>query len=227
MKKLFSILAIIFTLSSYNAFAYQMKGTAKTHRIPRGQKLELKLIDPITTQDIQEGDVFTASLVKDIIMDDEIVLPMGSLVRGTVGQITPSRRLSRSAIMFLGFDHVVDPTGQQLPIKAGVCSNFKILPNGSISGGGNYGEAIKQNWANTVEIVKKSTNWGVERGEKLFNGGKYILTPFAAAGGVVGGAVYYIGDDIVDLFRKGSDIVINQGTIFNILLLDNLDIPIW
>ena len=227
MKKLFSILTMIFILTMSGAFAYQMRGNAKTHRIPRGQKLELKLIDPITTQDVQEGDIFSASLTKDIIMDGEMVLPMGSLVRGTVGHIKPTRRLSRSAVMFLTFDHVVDPTGQQLPIKAGVCSDFKILPDGSIAGGGNYGDAIKQNWSNAIGLVKKSTNWGINSGEKLFKGGKYLLTPFAAIGGVIGGTFYYIGDDIVDLFKKGNDIVINQGTIFNIMLLDNLDIPIW
>ncbi len=228
MKKLLSVLTLILILMSYGvSFAYQMQGNARTHRIPRGQKLELRMIDPITTQNIQEGDIFTASLTQDIVINGEIVLPLGSLVRGTIGQVIPTRRLSRSAVLYLSFDHVVDPSGQQLPIKAGVCSDFIILPDGSITGGGNYGEALKENWSNTVNIVKKSTNWGVVSGEKLFEGGKYLVTPFAAIGGVFGGVVYYVGDAIVDLFKKGDDIVINQGATFSILLLDNLDIPIW
>ncbi|MBE7705929.1 MAG: hypothetical protein E7Z91_01600 [Cyanobacteria bacterium SIG30] len=228
MKKILSIIVFIFILISYSPiFAQQMKANAKTNRIPRGTKIELRMVDPVTTENVERGDIFTASLIQDVEIDGDIILPAGSLVRGTVGQIIPAKRLSRSAIMYMHFDHIVTHTGQQLPIKAGICSNFVIKSDGAIAGGGNYGDALKQNWGTTVKIVKNCADWGIVKGEQLFNGGKYLITPFSTIGGVLGGGIYYIGDAVVDLFKKGNDIVINQGKTFNILLLDNLDVPIW
>jgi hypothetical protein len=114
-----------------------------------------------------------------------------------------------------------------VPIKAGICSQFDLTDEGGITGGGNYGWAVAQNWHKSVDIVKNTTLWGVKSGEKLFQGGEILVTPIAAAGGVIGGGFYFVGDSIIDLFRKGNEVVINQDKVFDILLLDNLDVPVW
>ena len=227
MKKIFSLILILVLNLFSLSFAYQIQAGASTKRLSRGQTIELRLVDPITRENVERGDVFTASVTKDITVDNEIILPMGSLVRGTIGSIIPPKRLSKSAVMYLNFDHIVIPNGQQIPIKAGISSNFYITDNGAISGGGNYGEAVKQNWQHTIDITKRATNWGIVSGEQLFTGGKYLLTPFSATVGALGGGIYFVGDSIADLFRKGNDIIINQGKTFDILLLDHLDIPLW
>ncbi len=229
MKKIVSLILLIFLATSFDfAYgAYKIMGGTKTKRIPRGTKLELKMAESITTADVEVGEMFTANLTKDIEIDNEVILPVGTPVRGNVVKIIPAKRFSRSAVLYINFDHIVTTSGRQLPIKAALCSYFVLTDDGAITNGGNYGYAIKKNWDKTVEITKKATLWGVEKGQELFAGGQILLTPFSAAGGVIGGGGYFLVDSIADIFKKGNEIVINQGKLFNILLINNLDVPVW
>lgn len=214
-------------ISTQSAYAnYQIQGGTQTKRLQTGTKIPLKMAEPVTTKDFAEGDRFSATVINDIVLDHEIVLPAGTLVRGNVSSIVKPKRLSKSANLYLTFDHLVTPQGRQLPINAVLSSNFKLTMDGGITTGGNYGHAVAKNWDNTVEIVKKSTEWGLESGDKLFKGGKYVLTPFSCAGGTLFGGGYFVVDSIADLFRKGDNVIINQGQVFGVMLLSPLDVPI-
>lgn len=201
--------------------AYEIQGSTQTKRLPIGTKLPLKMAEPVTTKDFSEGDMFSATVVNDIVLDRIVVLPAGTLVRGNVAKIVEAKRLSKCANLYLTFDHLVTPQGRQLPIKAALSSNFKLTTDGGITTGGNYGYALRQNWDSTVEIVKKSTDWGLNSGDKL----KYVLTPIGAVAGTIGGGGYLVVDSVADLFRKGDQVVINQGQVFGVMLLAPLDVP--
>ncbi len=226
MKKLFCLLIMGVLMLLPTVCAYQMKADVTTKRIPKGTKLNLVMVEPLSTAEMQEGDMFSARLTHDIYIDGKTVLPSGSLVRGTVEKYRETGRLSRSALLYLTFDHVVSIQGKQLPIKAAVCSNFEILQDGAISGGGNYWDELKRNTKKSGKIISDTTKWGIKSGDELFNGGRFLVTPFAAIGGTIGGGVYLVGDSVIDLFRKGHDVVIDQGIIFDIMLLESLDVPV-
>ena len=225
MKKVFVLFAaLMVTLSAWAD--YQIEGGTGTKRLVAGTKIPLKMAEPVTTKDFETGDMFSATVAQDVVLEQSIVLPVGTLVRGNVKAITKSKRLSKAANLYLSFDHIVTPQGRQLPINAALSSNFKLTLDGAITTGGNYGTALCQNWDNTVEIVKKSTDWGVTAGDKAFKGGKYVLTPIAAVGGTLFGGGYLVVDSVVDLFRRGDEVIINQGQVFGVMLLSPLDIPI-
>ena len=227
MKKLFCILALCaFMLSFGTVFAYQIKADVSTQRVPKGTKLNLVMVEPLSTSQMQAGDMFSARLTNDVKINNRTILPSGSLVRGTVEKYRATGRPSRSALLYLTFDHVVSVQGKQLPIKAAVCSNFEILQDGAISGGGNYWDELKRNTKKSGKIISDTTKWGIKSGDELFNGGRFLVTPFAAIGGTIGGGVYLVGDSIFDLFRKGHDVVIDQGIVFDIILLEPLDVPV-
>ncbi len=227
MRKLASLFIFFaFIVFMLPACAYQLKADAYTQRIPRGTKLNLVMVEPITTSQIQVGDMFSARLTSDVKISGKTILPSGSLVRGTVEKYKPTARLSRSALLYLTFDHVVTPQGRQLPLSAAICSNFEILSDGAISGGGNYFDELKRNVKKSGKIITNTTKWGISSGEELFSGGRFLVTPFAAIGGTIGGGAYLVGDSIIDLFRKGHDVVIDQGIVFDIILLEPLDVPI-
>lgn len=217
----FSVLTIL------GANAYQIKADALTKRIPSGVTLQLEAANTITTETLNKGDMFSAYILKDVIQDGYIVLPKGTIIRGNAADITRTKMLSRSAILYLNFDHIVAPNGKQIPLKAGIASALKLTQDGGIDGGGNYGTAVAQNLNKSGEIIKKTTKWGVKSGEDLFTGGKYLITPLAAIGGTVAGAGYFVGDSIADLFRKGKDVVILKGQKFSILLLEPVDVPVF
>lgn len=228
MKKyiLAFILILFFGNVNFSFGAYQIQGKGHTERIERGSVVELKAIDSITTENAKEGDLFNSITTSDIEINGNIVLPKGTLVRGSIEKINGAKRLSKSAQLYLNFDHIVTSSGKQIPIRAGICSFLRLTDDGGITDGGNYGYALSENWKKTVAITKNATNWGINSGDKMFNGGRFLLTPFAALGGAIGGGFYYVGDSIADLFRKGNDVIINEGKLFNIILMDSVDIPV-
>lgn len=229
MKKIITILmALLFVLSGIRSVsAYQIKADARTKRIPMGTKLELEAANTVTTESLNKGDMFSAYLTKDIYSDGSILLPRGTVIRGNASNVLQAKRPSKSAVLYLNFDHIVAPNGKQIPIRAGISSSFKLTKDGGIDGGGNYGSALAENWHKSGNIITKTTKWGVKSGEELFAGGKYLITPFAAIGGTIAGAGYLVGDSIIDLFRKGKNVIIKKGQEFDALLLEPIDVPMF
>lgn len=199
-----------------------IKADIQSIRIPKGTNLKLQLIDPISTRTGNAGDEFNAMLKEDQVVNSRIALPAGSIFRGTITKIVPSRLPSRSAIVYINFDHVVSPTGRQVPVAAGLLNYPEITLDGGIYQGGNYGWALKENWKKTKDIAVKATNWGKGTGENM----QYVCTPLGAVGGVIGGGAYLVGDSVIDLFRKGNAVNIAQGTDIDVMLTQPIDIPL-
>jgi len=229
MVAIFTIFTIHLTTESQTAKAdsFQVYGGTQVKRLPRGTRMELKAAESVTTAEALRGHTFSAVLTNNLKLEKQLVLPAGTLVRGNIQEVKKAGRLSRSGVLYLNFDHVVTPSGRQLPIKAGLCSNFKLTKEGAITTGGNYGYALKQTWDKSTDIVKDTTQWGLNAGSELFTGGQYVLTPIAAVGGTVAAGGYLIVDSIADLFRKGDEVIINYGQPFDILLLEPLDVPVY
>ena len=226
MKIKLLILTLALAIFATTANALPFKADARTKRIPAGTKLKIQLIDPITTDCGQEGDYFNAMLLEDQKTETNIILPAGSVVRGSVNKIVPIKRLSRGAILYIDFDHVVTPNGRQLPISLSVCDREKITIDGGLYDTKGYGEAIQKNWVRTVNITKDATKFGIDAGENSFEGAKYLTVPICAMGGAFGGGTYFMGNSVIDLFRKGSHVILNQGTILDVMLTSPIDVPV-
>lgn len=226
MKIKLFILTLVLTIFSSAVFALPFRADAKTKRIPAGTKLKLQLIDPINTVAENAGDSFSAMLLEDQTSGTSVILPAGSIVRGCISKIKPVRRLSRGAVIYLDFDHVVTPNGRQLPLSLSVYNRADLTDDGGIYGSKGYGEALKKNWVRTVEITKNATQFGSDIGDEAFTGANYITTPICAVGGAFGGGAYFVGDSVIDLFRKGEDVILNQGTILDVTLINSIDVPV-
>lgn len=199
-----------------------LKTDVQAIRIPAGTVLNLELIEPISTRTGSVGDEFSAMIKNDKVVNGKIVLPAGSIIRGTINKITPSKRLSRSAVVYFNFDHVVTPTGRQIPLNAGLYDFQELTIDGGVYNGGNYGYALQQNWKTTKRILAKTIDWGKGTGDNM----QYVCVPLGAIGGVFGGAGYYVGMAVADLYNKGNDVNWNNGKQFEIMLVQPLDIPL-
>lgn len=224
IKLLILTLALVVFSSSVNALPF--RADAKTRRIPAGAKLKLQLIDPVSTVAGNEGDAFSGMLLEDQTSGTSVILPAGSIVRGCISKIKPIRRLSRGATIYLDFDHVVTPNGRQLPLSLSVYNRANLTLDGGIYGSKGYGEALQKNWVSAVEITKNAAQFGKGLGDDSFTGVGYITTPVCAVGGAFGGGAYFVGDSIIDLFRKGQDVILNQGTILDVILTNPIDVPV-
>lgn len=224
IKLLILTLALVLFTNAVNALPF--RADAKTRRIPAGAKLKLQLMDSVNTVAGNEGDAFSGMLLEDQTSGTNVILPAGSIVRGSINKIKPVKRLSRGATIYLDFDHVVTPNGRQLPLSLSVCNRANLTIDGGIYGSKGYGEALQKNWVNTVEITKNAAQFGKDMGDNTFTGAGYITTPICAIGGAFGGGAYFVGDSVIDLFRKGEDVILNQGTVLEVILTNPIDVPI-
>lgn len=219
------ILAVILTmfLAAQVTLAAPFNGNAKTKRIPAGTKLSLKMLSPVNTSVNTAGTAFTAMLETDQKAEDDVILPMGSIVRGNIKAITPSKRMSKGAILYLDFDHVVTPNGRQLPLTLNIVGRPDMTFDGGITTTKGYADAWKQTCKKSGQITKNSIEWGKNVTD---SGWQYAIVPVAAFGGVFGTAGYFVYDSVADMIRKGKDVKLNSGEILNVILVEPIDVPV-
>lgn len=228
MKKInvLIISILVFCLSLGSVLAGPFNATAKTKRIPAGTTFQLEFLQPVSTFSGSSGDSFVATLLNEQISGSSIVLPAGTVVRGSIAEVKSAKYFSRGAKLYLDFDHVVTPTGRQIPLDMAVAQFDRIFYDGGLYKNLGYGEAVKANYDRAAEITKNATEYGKKAGESA-PGIQYLTTPLCAIGGFIGGAGYFIGDSVADMFRKGQDVYINTGDIMNVKLVNPIDIPVY
>lgn len=224
--KFFIICILAFCMASTSVFAGTFKADARTKRIPAGTTFQLEFLQPVSTYSGGMGDSFIAMMKNEQASGTNVILPAGTVVRGSLSEVKTAKRFSRGAKLYLDFDHVVTPTGRQIPLDLAVCQFDKIYYDGGLYKNLGYGEAVQLNYDKGVEIAKNATNYGMKAGDTA-PGLQYITTPCCAVGGFFGGLGYFIGDSIADMFRKGKDVYINAGDIINVKLVNPIDIPVY
>ena len=226
MKRIITVLLMIFFAATSVNAAGTFKADARTKRIASGTQFQLEFLQPVSTSSGSEGDFFTAAIKNELKTGNTVILPQGSVVRGSISTVKMAQRFSRGAKLYLDFDHVVTPNGRQIPLDLAVVSFDKIYYDGGLYKNLGYGEAVKNNFDKGVEITKKSTNYGLTVGDD-HPGLQYLTTPFCAVGGFMGGVGYLIGDSVADMFRKGEDVYINKGDVLNVRLINPIDVPVY
>jgi hypothetical protein len=93
----------------------------RTVTLVKGQPLLVQLETPIDTSVNQVGDPIEASLVQDLYLYQEKLLPRLTRFYGTINQLDIPYA-GRNPILRLTFDHYQLPNGQRLPLQAVVRS---------------------------------------------------------------------------------------------------------
>ncbi len=218
--------AVALSLSLSSVQAGTFKADARTKRIPAGTVFQLEFLQPVGTYSGGMGDSFTATIKNEQTSDTGVIIPAGTVVRGSINEVKTAKRFSRGAKLYLDFDHVVTPTGRQIPLDMAVCQFENIYYDGGLYKNLGYGEAVKANYNRGVEITKSTTEYGMKAGDTA-PGMQYLTTPFCAIGGFLGGVGYFVGDSVADMFRKGKEVNINTGDIITVKLINPIDIPVY
>ena len=221
-------LSIILTLVMFAgcAFAGPFNANAKTKRIPAGTKLSLELLTPVTTT-AAAGTEFSAVILSDQTMDSDVILPSGSLVRGVVNKVVPSQRLSRGAVLYMDFDHVVTPNGRQLPLSLSITGRTDLTYDGGITTTRGFGDAFKKTLDKSGEITVNAVEWSKDTFADTGKGYvKYVAVPVCAIGGAIGTAGYFVYDTVADIIKKGADVNLKTGDVVQVILVDPIDVPV-
>lgn len=234
MKKVLALLIIFCSVMAFNpesvfaAVNKKINANIKTKRVPAGTVITLKMLDPIGSSSSSLGDQFDLMIVENVKVDKTIVIPQGSVIRGSVENVQTPKMLYKGGIIRLDFDHIVSSTGKQVPFHAGICNNKQITYDGALSSKTTYATAISKTANTTKNIVVKPTSWAWEKGDDMLNGyPKYVFAPLTAIVSAPVAGMYFVGDSIADVFKKGENIQINQGENIQVQLVRPLDMPVY
>lgn len=234
MKKIITVLltALCFILlNSGTAFAEitkQIDAKVKTKRVPAGTVITLKLLDPVGSSNTAAGDQFDLMVAGNVRVDGDIVIPKGTVVRGSIEEVNAPKMLYKGGLVRLYFDHIVSATGKQVSFYAGICNNKYVTYDGALSSNTKYSDAFGKTVETTKNIVTKPTSWAWDKGGEILNGApKYVLAPLSAIVSTPVAGVYFIGDTIADIFKKGKDINLEQGETIQVQILKPVDMPVY
>ncbi len=204
-----------------------IRADVKSERIPAGTVLEVRMETPVNSHNYFEGDTFRANLLEDVRIGNLVVLPTGTMIRGNVDYVLPSRRLSRGGELFLTFDHAVTPFGKHIPIVAKVTRAKNLDQGGKFSAGGGYFNALGKNFNKSAGILTTTTKYCVDKGLEVWQGIPVAITaPLGAFAGAIGGTGHFLVRSVYDMLNKGEDIKVNPGDIIELTLVEPLDVPV-
>lgn len=234
MKKILSIIVLVFALfiymgvETYAAVGKQINANIKTKRVPEGTILTLKVLNAVGSSSSSLGDQFDLMIVENVKVNNSVVIPKGSVIRGSIEEVQNPKILYKGGLIRLYFDHIVSATGRQVPFYAGIYNNENVTYDGALSSKTSYKTAITQTARTTKEIVVKPTTWAWEKGDEILEGyPKYVFAPITAIVSVPVAGVYFVGDSIANVFKKGKDFNISQGETIQVQLLKPLDMPVY
>jgi len=78
---------------------------------PSGSSVHARLVTPLNSSTSKKGDPVEALLTAPLVASDHLILPEGSVIRGSVIQVQPARRLARNGQLRILFHEVAPPNG--------------------------------------------------------------------------------------------------------------------
>jgi hypothetical protein len=78
---------------------------------PSGSVVHARLTTPLNSSISKKGDLVEALITEPLVASDHLILPEGSVIRGSVMQVQPARRLARNGQLRILFHEVAPPNG--------------------------------------------------------------------------------------------------------------------
>jgi len=78
---------------------------------PAGSIVHARLITPLNSASSKKGETVEAMITEPLVASDHLILPEGSVIRGSVTQAQPARRLARNGQLRILFHEVAPPDG--------------------------------------------------------------------------------------------------------------------
>jgi type IV secretion system protein VirB10 len=180
--------------------------------MPEGTVIPIALADYLNTRSSQAGDVFYAETTYPIWIQQTLVIPKGSDIRGTVTEVVRPGRIKGKGRLTVRFDDVLLPNGVRHTLSAafrgihGPGEETVDRRSESVEGGGSAGE--------DVETIIGTASSGTVLGTLI--GGVGSGSP--GTGAAIGAGAGAVAGVVQVLFSRGRDLVINPGTRFDLEL---------
>ena len=91
-----------------------MVGTAPA----AGSVIHALLKTPLSSASVQKGEAVEAVMTEPLLTDSQLILPEGTLLKGSVLQVQPARRLHRNGQLRIVFHEIVPPNSAEQHVEA-------------------------------------------------------------------------------------------------------------
>jgi len=85
---------------------------------PSGSVVHALLVTPLNSATAKKGEPVEAVISQPLVVSNQLFLPQGSHIKGSVLQVRPARRLNRNGQLRIVFHQVVPPDGIEQKIEA-------------------------------------------------------------------------------------------------------------
>lgn len=189
----------------------QEKVTEAELAVPEGTVIPIVITEYLNTRSSQVGDVFYADTTYPIWVQQRLVIPKGSTIRGTVTEVVRPGKIKGKGRLAVRFDDILLPNG----VKKDLVATFR-----GIHGPGD------ESFSRKTETVTAGGSKGEDSGTIIGRGSQGAIIGAVAGNGASGavigaGAGAAVGLATV-LFTRGKDLVINPGTRFDLELIKPL-----
>jgi peptidoglycan hydrolase-like protein with peptidoglycan-binding domain len=176
--------------------------------LPADTIINMRMNQTLSSRTSRVGDRFTATVADPVSVNGRDVIPAGTVIEGSVTQVTPAKRMSRAGTIAVEFDSIVMPDGRRVGLVGSLTSDDpeirrKIDDENSVRGGSND--------RNTVFVGGGGAIGAILGG--IAGGGKGAII-----GGGVGAGIGLAGV----LLSKGEEAEVRAGTPFGIRLQQSI-----
>jgi hypothetical protein len=175
--------------------------------VPKGTVIPIELTRALSTKNIKEGDNVYARTSFPITVDNKIVIPVGTNVKGVIKDAQRAGRVKGKASLTLSFQTLILPSGTTLPIYGSL---------GGSDEGTREGEATVKGDSSKGKDAGKVAKGGLGGGAVggLIGGRKGGL--IGLGGGAAGGLASV-------LLTRGDDLNLPRGTGLEVVLDEALE----
>lgn len=208
---------------------------SSTHKVPAGSFLTIAFNTAMDSRVSNMGDPFNAFIAEDFKVNSSqdgrpgsrIVLPAGTIVRGRINDVKRPSLFSRGGSIFLSFDHVVLPSGEQLPLTLNLSTeNTSVNKQGALYMDPGIGKKVEKGYEEGKKAFGTITDNGFQAGKQIAGGFGSILTvPAAVIGGALVGTGITTGKAAAAVVGKGDSAIIKPGDTMTIDFGGSFNIP--
>jgi len=197
-----------------NSLSTAFREEAASTTIPVQTRLKLVLETGIDAKTSKPGDIFESHVKDDLFIGSSLLLPRGSLVRGRIAEVNRPRIISRAARIGLKLDQIVTPTGEVIPLDAGLEFRKGVTnQKGQLDPGTSFGTRVES----SVRTVSGMNSTGAAKGA--------LVTANIATLGVPTIATA-IGSSAIALFKSGDNVNLGPGQEIEVLLTNDLGLQL-
>jgi hypothetical protein len=172
--------------------------------VPAGTVIPITLTSRVSTKNSKDGDGIYGKTSFPITIDNKIVIPEGSYVRGKITEVKRPGKVKGKPELTLSFQTLVLPNGVTLPIYTSL--------RGAGGEGERKGEATVQGEGSKGDDAKTVERTTVE------GAGIGAIGSRTVKGAGVGGAIGAGAGAAAVLLTRGQDLVLGPGTTLEIVL---------